>query len=57
MLEIRAIYIDTAQQSFLSSITTVQHDYSNASTLRAKRGAFEKAMEYVVQNLNIKGTP
>lgn len=56
IFEVRAIYIDSAQQSFVSSLTNSQQDDSLWSALRAKRGAFQKVMEYISVNLNIKGT-
>lgn len=57
IFEVRAIYIDSTQQTFVSSLTNSQQDDSRWSALRAKRGAFQKIMEYIAVNLNIKGTP
>lgn len=52
-IEVRAMLIDSASQQVTANLTTAQNDDSLTSALRAKRGAFKKAMEYIAANMTL----
>jgi hypothetical protein len=50
-LEITAVYVDNSQNSILSNFSNTQQDDSLTSQLRARKGAYEKILEFVSANL------